>query len=80
MKKMLLSALLATTLVGCSDNDVADVGLGWFTLKDIKVGELKDEVVTGVTCHIASIEADFSLADQVTAQYHVVRLAKSRRK
>ena len=63
MKKMLLSALLATTLVGCSDNDVADVGLGWFTLKDIKVGELKDEVVTGVTCHIASIEADFSLAD-----------------
>ncbi|NAW93704.1 catabolite regulation protein CreA, partial [Vibrio sp. V42_P2S4T144] len=39
MKKMLLSALLATTLVGCSDNDVADVGLGWFTLKDIKVGE-----------------------------------------
>ncbi|MGI3059270.1 hypothetical protein [Vibrio sp. Vb1980] len=34
MKKMLLSALLATTLVGCSDNDVADVGLGWFTLKN----------------------------------------------
>ena len=60
---MLLSALLATTLVGCSDNYVADVGLGWFTLKDIKVGELKDEVVTGVTCDIASIEADFSLAD-----------------
>lgn len=63
MKKMLLSALMATALVGCSDNEVGDVGLGWFTLKDIKLNHMQDPVVTGVTCHVASIEADFSLAD-----------------
>lgn len=63
MKKMLLSALMATALVGCSDNEVGDVGLGWFTLKDISISSLVDEEVTGVTCHIASIEADLSFAD-----------------
>ncbi|MCZ4296290.1 MULTISPECIES: CreA family protein [Vibrio] len=63
MKKMLLSALMATALVGCSDNEVGDVGLGWFTMKDIKLNHMQDPIVTGVTCHVASIEADFSLAD-----------------
>ncbi|WP_415860644.1 CreA family protein [Vibrio metschnikovii] len=31
--------------------------------KDIKLHHLADPIVTGVTCHIASIEADLSLAD-----------------
>lgn len=31
--------------------------------KDIKIDQLKDDVVTGVTCHIASIKADLSLSD-----------------
>uniref|UniRef100_UPI000B077362 CreA family protein n=1 Tax=Vibrio harveyi TaxID=669 RepID=UPI000B077362 len=35
----------------------------WYASKDIKIGHLQDEVVTGVTCHIASIEANLSLSD-----------------
>ncbi|NAX34570.1 CreA family protein, partial [Vibrio sp. V29_P1S30P107] len=31
--------------------------------KDIKIASLDDPIVTGVTCHIASIEANLSLAD-----------------
>lgn len=50
-------------VVGCSDNEVGDVSLGIFTMKDIKLNTLVDPIVTGVTCHIASIEADFSFAD-----------------
>ncbi|NGZ63488.1 lipoprotein [Vibrio aestuarianus] len=34
MKKLLLTIGLSTLLAGCSDNEVGDVGLGWFTLKD----------------------------------------------
>ncbi|WP_194437653.1 CreA family protein [Vibrio fluminensis] len=63
MKKTLLALLFAGLVSGCSDNEVGDVSLGMFTLKDIKIGHLQDEVVTGVTCHIASIEADLSLSD-----------------
>ncbi len=50
-------------LMGCSDNEVGDVSLGLFTMKDIKIHSLQDDVVTGVTCHIASIEDNFSLSD-----------------
>jgi CreA protein len=32
-------------------------------MKDIKLNHMQDPIVTGVTCHVASIEADFSLAD-----------------
>ena len=61
---LLAGALAATTLLtGCSDNEVGDVSLGMFTLKDIKISSLQDEEVTGVTCHIASIEANLSLSD-----------------
>ncbi|PJC87373.1 catabolite regulation protein CreA [Vibrio sp. HA2012] len=63
MKKLTLALGLTVLLAGCSDNEVGDVGLGWFTLKDISISSLVDEEVTGVTCHIASIEADLSLAD-----------------
>ncbi|REL32765.1 CreA family protein [Thalassotalea euphylliae] len=63
MKKLLCVLGLVTALTACSDNEVGDVSLGLFTLKDIKISSLQDEVVTGVTCHIASIEADLSLSD-----------------
>ena len=63
MKKLLLAMSLSALLAGCSDNEVGDVSLGIFTMKDIKLDQMKDPIVTGVTCHIASIEADFSLAD-----------------
>ncbi|MFC1235382.1 CreA family protein [Vibrio sp. F74] len=63
MKKVLLAVGISALLVGCSDNEVGDVSLGIFTMKDIKLDHMADPVVTGVTCHIASIEADFSLSD-----------------
>ncbi len=63
MKTGLLAACLAVFLVGCSDSEVGDVSLGVFTMKDVKIHAFTDEIVTGVTCHIASIEADFSLSD-----------------
>ena len=63
MKKSVLALCFATLLSGCSDNEVGDVSLGLFTLKDIKVSNLDDEKIPGVTCHIASIEADFSFSD-----------------
>lgn len=53
----------AFVLSGCDRSEVGDVSLGMFTLKDIKINNLTDPVVTGVTCHVASIEADLSLAD-----------------
>ncbi|NLS13414.1 CreA family protein [Vibrio sp. SM6] len=63
MKKLLLVCGLSALLIGCSDNEVGDVSLGIFTLKDIKLNSLVDPLVPGVTCHVASIEADLSLAD-----------------
>ncbi|MEZ8149621.1 CreA family protein [Vibrio splendidus] len=63
MKKILLAGLFAALLSGCSDNEVGDVSLGAFTLKDIKIGNLKDEKIPSVVCHIASIEDNFSFAD-----------------
>ena len=55
------AALLGIT--GCSDSEVGDVSLGLFTTKDIKIDALQDPVVTGVTCHISSIEADLDFSD-----------------
>ena len=63
MKKIFTALLFTGLLTGCSDSEVGDVGLGWFTLKDISISSLVDEKVTGVTCHIASIEANLSFAD-----------------
>jgi len=63
MKKLLLVLMATASLQGCSDNEVGDVSLGMFTLKDIKLNTLVDPVVSGVTCHVASVEADLSLAD-----------------
>ena len=66
-KKMLAASCIAlaglATLTGCSENEVADVSLGIFTLKDIKLNSFVDPLVPGVTCHVASIEANLSLSD-----------------
>ncbi|TOG70664.1 CreA family protein [Vibrio parahaemolyticus] len=63
MIKRLLALGLVTILAGCGNDEVGDVSLGMFTMKDIKLNTLVDPEVPGVTCHVASIEADFSLAD-----------------
>ncbi len=63
MKKILFAMTLAALLSGCDKNEVGDVSLGVFTTKDIKLNTLVDPKVPGVTCHVASIEADLSLAD-----------------
>tara|TARA_B100001059_G_scaffold13958_1_gene11270 strand:+ start:665 stop:1141 length:477 start_codon:yes stop_codon:yes gene_type:complete len=63
MKKTLIAAGIMTMLAGCSDNEVGDVSLGFFTMKDIKLSSLDDDKIPGVTCHIASIEANLSLSD-----------------
>jgi CreA protein len=44
-------------------DEVGDVSLGMFTLKDIKLNTLVDPLIPGVTCHVASIEANLSLSD-----------------
>ena len=62
-KTLLLVPLLATMLSACDNSEVGDVSLGIFTTQDIKINNLIDPIVTGVTCHVASIEADLSLAD-----------------
>ncbi|EAS44299.1 catabolite regulation protein CreA [Photobacterium profundum] len=63
MKKILFAIGLATLLAGCSDNEVGDVSLGMFTMKDIKISNLDDDKIPGITCHIASVEANLSLSD-----------------
>ncbi|MDD1781227.1 CreA family protein [Enterovibrio sp. ZSDZ35] len=63
IRSLIAVSLVSVALVGCSDDEVGDVSLGLFTMKDIKISSLEDEVVTGVTCHIASIEANLSLSD-----------------
>ncbi|MFC3122757.1 CreA family protein [Agaribacter flavus] len=61
--KSLFFLALVFTLVACSDKEVGDVSLGVFTTKDIKIDALQDPIVTGVTCHISSIEANLDLSD-----------------
>lgn len=63
MKKKIMFICLTTLLLGCSDNEVGDISLGVFTSQDIKLNILKDEIVSGVICHVASIEGNFSLSD-----------------
>ena len=63
MKNRVVTVVLSALLISCSDNEVGDVSLGMFTLKDIKLNTLVDPTVPGVTCHIASIEANLSLSD-----------------
>ena len=63
MKNLWVSLGLSLFLVACDKNEVGDISLGAFTTQDIKLNTLVDPIVTGVTCHVASIEADLSLSD-----------------
>ncbi|WP_411991534.1 CreA family protein [Agarivorans sp. DSG3-1] len=63
MKNALALLLASSLLVACDNNEVADVSLGLLTTKDIKISVLKDPIVSGVTCHIANVEADLDFAD-----------------
>ena len=61
--KALFTIIALVGLTGCSDSEVGDVSLGVFTTKDIKIDSLQDPIVTGVTCHLSSIEADLDFSD-----------------
>ncbi|MDZ5515100.1 CreA family protein [Vibrio fluvialis] len=63
IKKLAVVSLCTLALAACDNSEVGDVSLGVFTTQDIKLNNLTDPDVPGVTCHIASIEADLSLAD-----------------
>ena len=63
MVKLLMFVTVFLTIAGCSDSEVGDVSLGVFTTKDIKIDSLQDPIVTGVTCHVSSIEADLDFSD-----------------
>lgn len=63
MKKIVAILAGALLLSACDRNEVGDVSLGLFTTKDIKIDMFTDPLIPGVTCHVASIEADLSLAD-----------------
>ena len=61
--RVLLILAFVMGLSACDSREVGDVSLGLFTTKDIKIDAFEDPIVTGVTCHVSSIEADLSLAD-----------------
>lgn len=66
LPKIKVATIILVSVLGltaCGDEDVGDVSLGIFTFKDIKINRFTDPVVTGVTCHVASIEANLSLSD-----------------
>lgn len=63
MKKLYVYLGFSLLLIGCDKNEVGDISLGAFTTQDIKLNTLVDPIVSGVTCHVASIEADLSLSD-----------------
>lgn len=63
MKNLSVCLGLLLLLVACDKNEVGDISLGAFTTQDIKLNTLVDPIVKGVTCHVASIEADLSLSD-----------------
>ena len=63
MKNLIIALTGVLLLTACDRNEVGDVSLGLFTTKDIKIDMFTDPLIPGVTCHVASIEADLSLAD-----------------
>ena len=61
-RKFLVLGLIGL-ITACDSNEVGDISLGVFTTQDITLDIMVDPIVTGVTCHIASIEADLSFSD-----------------
>ncbi len=62
-KKLLVLPAIVLALSACDSSEIGDVSLGIFTTKDIKINVLSDPLIPGVTCHVASIEADLDLSD-----------------
>ncbi|MDP2560178.1 CreA family protein [Psychrobium sp. 1_MG-2023] len=64
---LLVTALLAPLILsGCSD-DVGKVSLGLLTTSDIFIDAKRDPKLSGVTCHISHVEANFDLSDPSNA-------------
>lgn len=63
MRKKLLVLGFSVLMAGCDSNEVGDVSLGLLTTKDIKLNVLTDPLIPGVTCHVASIEANLDFSD-----------------
>ncbi|WP_191603161.1 CreA family protein [Marinomonas algicola] len=63
MRKLAIMVTLTTLVTACDNSEVGDVSLGLLTTKDIKLNTLVDPIVTGVTCHVASIEANLDFSD-----------------
>lgn len=61
--RIIIGVLLLLLLISCNRNEVGDVSLGLFTTKDIKLDAFTDPIVTGVTCHVSSIEANLDFSD-----------------
>lgn len=59
-----MTILLA--LSGCGE-DVGKVSLGMFTTSDIFIDAKRDPKISGVTCHISHVEANFDLSDPSNA-------------
>jgi CreA protein len=62
MKILLVIVACIVCLSACSD-DVGKVSLGLFTTKDVVIEANQDPIVTGVTCHISHVEANFDFSD-----------------
>ena len=66
LRRLLIGAAAFSSILmlsGCSQDEVADVSLGIFTFKDIKLDAFVDPKIPGVTCHVASIESPLSISD-----------------
>jgi len=62
MKKLLVIISCVIGISACSD-DVGKVSLGLFTTKDVVIEANQDPKITGVTCHISHVEANFDFSD-----------------
>ncbi|MFT5758337.1 MAG: CreA protein [Alteromonadaceae bacterium] len=61
--KILLAMLGCIMCLSACSDDVGKVSLGLFTTKDVIIEANQDPIVTGVTCHISHIEANFDFSD-----------------
>lgn len=59
----MILGLVVSLLFACGQKEAGDISLGAFTTKDIKINTMVDPVVSGVTCHVSSIEADLDVSD-----------------
>ncbi|MDX8376573.1 MAG: CreA family protein [Mariprofundales bacterium] len=55
--------VIAFFIISINKNQVGDISLGLFTLKDIKIERLIDPKISGVTCFIAHVKGDLDFVD-----------------